>query len=42
MPPNKSVKADIIDVFQRWIAAGMPKTDADAKTLPTAVPTAKP
>jgi len=44
MPPNKQLKADIIDVFRRWIMAGMPKTAADAAALPTSapVPTAYP
>ena len=30
MPPNRALKADIIDVFKRWIMAGMPQTAADA------------
>ena len=38
MPPNKSLKADIIDVFTRWIMAGMPQTAADAAALPTPTP----
>ncbi|MEI7848977.1 MAG: c-type cytochrome, partial [Chloroflexota bacterium] len=38
MPPNKSLKADIIDVFTRWIMAGMPQTAADAAALPTSTP----
>jgi hypothetical protein len=38
MPPNKSLKADIIDVFTRWITAGMPQTAADAAALPTPMP----
>ncbi len=46
MPPNKALKADIIDVLKRWVMAGMPKTAADAAALPTSTPaptaTAKP
>lgn len=44
MPPNKALKADLIDVFNRWINAGMPQTAADAAALPTLtpVPTATP
>lgn len=38
MPPNKQLKADVIDVFERWIMAGMPNTAADAAALPTATP----
>lgn len=32
MPPKKALKADIIDVFVRWVMAGMPQTAADAAT----------
>jgi mono/diheme cytochrome c family protein/branched-subunit amino acid transport protein AzlD len=38
MPPNKGLKPDIIDVFTRWINAGMPQTAADAAALPTPTP----
>ncbi len=38
MPPNKALKPDIIDVFTRWIMAGMPNSAADAAALPTATP----
>ncbi len=38
MPPNKALKADIIDVFRRWIMAGMPQTSAEAAALPTSMP----
>jgi mono/diheme cytochrome c family protein len=40
MPPNNALKADIIEVFRRWIMAGMPQTAADAAALPTATPAA--
>ena len=33
MPPNRELKANIIDVFVRWILAGMPRTAADAAQL---------
>lgn len=38
MPPNKALKADIIDVFTRWVMAGMPKTAEDAAAAPTPIP----
>jgi len=38
MPPNKALKADVIDVFKRWVTAGMPQTAADAAALPTSMP----
>jgi mono/diheme cytochrome c family protein len=38
MPPNKALKPEIVDVFKRWIMAGMPNTAADAAALPTATP----
>lgn len=38
MPPNKQLKADVINVFERWIMAGMPNSAADAAALPTATP----
>ena len=45
MPPNKSLKPNIIDVFIRWIMNGMPQTAEEASKLfvaPTPVPTATP
>ncbi len=33
MPPNMQLKANIVDVFMRWIMAGMPQTAADAAKL---------
>ncbi len=41
MPPNRSLKPNVIDVFMRWVMAGMPKTAEDAAKLsvtPTATP----
>jgi hypothetical protein len=38
MPPNKLLKADIIDVFIRWVMAGMPQTAADAAAITTPTP----
>jgi mono/diheme cytochrome c family protein len=40
MPPNKLLKADIVDVFKRWVMAGMPNGAADAAAIPT--PTLQP
>jgi mono/diheme cytochrome c family protein len=30
MPPTKALKPELIDIFQRWVLAGMPNTAADA------------
>jgi mono/diheme cytochrome c family protein len=38
MPPNGHLKPDIVDVFRRWIMAGMPQSAADAAALPTPTP----
>ncbi len=44
MPPNRALKQNIIDVFVRWVMAGMPKTAADSAMIPTptALPTPQP
>lgn len=42
MPPNKALKAEFIDVFKRWIMAGMPQTAVEAVSLPTPAPAATP
>ncbi|MBI3161131.1 MAG: c-type cytochrome [Chloroflexi bacterium] len=36
MPPTRSLKPNIIDVFMRWIMNGMPQTAVDAAALFTA------
>ena len=33
MPPTKSIKPEYIDMFERWIAAGMPETAEDAAAI---------
>ncbi|HET6846062.1 MAG TPA: hypothetical protein VFH29_04465, partial [Anaerolineales bacterium] len=38
MPPTSQLKPNVIDVFMRWIMAGMPETAADAAAL-SATPT---
>jgi mono/diheme cytochrome c family protein len=38
MPPNGHLKPDIVDVFRRWIMAGMPQSATDAAALPTPTP----
>jgi mono/diheme cytochrome c family protein len=38
MPPNGHLKPDVVDVFRRWINAGMPQSAADAAALPTPTP----
>jgi mono/diheme cytochrome c family protein len=35
MPPTKQIKQEYIDMFERWILAGMPETAADAAALGT-------
>jgi mono/diheme cytochrome c family protein len=40
MPPTGKLKADVIDVFMRWIAAGMPQTGDEAAKL-SVTPTPK-
>ncbi len=43
MPPNGKLQPNIIDVFMRWIMAGMPQTAAEAAALkPTPTPTVVP
>lgn len=44
MPPTKALKPELIDIFERWIAAGAPETAEEAAALsPTAVnPTPNP
>ena len=38
MPPTSQLKPNIVDVFMRWILAGMPETPAEAAVL-SATPT---
>ncbi len=33
MPPSKELKAEYIDMFERWVLAGMPETAAEAAAL---------
>jgi hypothetical protein len=40
MPPNGTLKTGIVDVFVRWIMAGMPRTAQDAAKLPVTPPPA--
>ena len=35
MPPNSTLKPDVVDVFVRWIMAGMPQTAEEAAALST-------
>jgi quinol-cytochrome oxidoreductase complex cytochrome b subunit len=35
MPPNRALKPDLIDVFIRWVLAGMPETADEAAVLST-------
>jgi len=38
MPPTSNLKPNIVDVFKRWVLAGMPQTAADAAAIQTATP----
>jgi mono/diheme cytochrome c family protein len=42
MPPNRPLKPDVVDVWVRWIMAGMPKTAEDAAAVPTPTPAPQP
>ena len=33
MPPSKDLKAEYIDMFERWVLAGMPETADEAAAL---------
>jgi mono/diheme cytochrome c family protein len=38
MPPNSTLKPDIVNVFVRWVMAGMPQTADQAAAIPTPTP----
>ena len=42
MPPNRALKQNVMDVFVRWVMAGMPKTAADSALLPAPTSTPAP
>lgn len=42
MPPTRALKAELIDLIKRWIAAGAPKTPEEAAALSAPTPTAIP
>jgi hypothetical protein len=33
MPPTKALKPELIDIFERWVMAGMPETAEQAAAL---------
>lgn len=39
MPPTRALPAELIDIYQAWIMAGMPNTAADAAALSAPSPT---
>jgi mono/diheme cytochrome c family protein len=39
MPPNSTLKPDVVDVFVRWVEAGMPETAEEAAKLSTTTTT---
>jgi mono/diheme cytochrome c family protein len=42
MPPTKSLKTELIDIFQRWVLGGAPNTAADAASAAPSVESASP
>jgi ubiquinol-cytochrome c reductase cytochrome b subunit len=42
MPPTRELKAELIAIFERWVAAGAPKTAEEATALATPPPPASP
>ena len=38
MPPTKALKAELVDVWVRWVLAGMPETAEDAAAAPSIAP----
>ncbi|HWQ83423.1 MAG TPA: c-type cytochrome [Anaerolineales bacterium] len=42
MPPTKALKAEYIDIWERWVMGGMPNTAADAAALSTTATEAVP
>jgi quinol---cytochrome c reductase cytochrome c subunit, bacillus type len=42
MPPTKPLNPDLIDIFKRWVMAGMPNTAQDAAALSTSIPQTTP
>ncbi len=41
MPPTKQIKQEYIDIFEKWILAGMPETAEEAKALQPETPPAE-
>jgi menaquinol-cytochrome c reductase cytochrome b/c subunit len=42
MPPTKSLPPEMINIFERWVKAGMPETTADAARLSSTTSSATP
>jgi len=42
MPPTRELKAELIAIFERWVAAGAPKTAKEAVALATSPSPASP
>lgn len=42
MPPTKELRADYIEIWERWVLGGMPNTAAEAAALSTTAPEASP
>lgn len=42
MPPTKALKPELIDIFERWVLAGVPETAEDAAALSTPTSEATP
>ena len=42
MPPTRALKPEMIEIFERWVAAGMPETPEEAAALAQPTPEASP
>jgi menaquinol-cytochrome c reductase cytochrome b/c subunit len=42
MPPTRALKPEMIEIFERWVAAGMPETPEEAAALAQPTPEATP
>jgi mono/diheme cytochrome c family protein len=38
MPPTKALKPEWVDIFERWVLAGMPESAEDLSVIPTVAP----
>jgi hypothetical protein len=38
MPPSRPLRPEWVEIFERWVAAGMPETPVPATSAPVATP----